>query len=52
MMEEMLGWQWHQLDHMKIICNLFLTDIHTSTASLNYYGLDALPATQQKVSKD
>jgi len=21
MKQEMMGWQWHQLDHMQIICN-------------------------------
>jgi len=23
--QEMMGWQWHQLDHMKIICTLLQT---------------------------
>jgi len=22
----MMGWQWHQLDHMQIICTLLQTD--------------------------
>jgi len=26
MNEEMMGWHWHQLDHMQIICNLLQTD--------------------------
>jgi len=26
MKEEMVGWQWHQLDHRQIICNLLQTD--------------------------
>jgi len=30
----MMGWQWHQLDHMQIICILFQTDSHASTSSL------------------
>jgi len=34
--EEMMGWQWHQLDHMKITCTLLQTDNHTSTSSLNF----------------
>ena len=29
--QEMMGWQWHQLDHMQIICTLLQTDNHTST---------------------
>ena len=34
MKKEMMGWQWHQMDHMKIICTLLQTDNHTSTSSL------------------
>jgi len=29
-----MGWQWHQLDHMHIICTLLQTDNHSSTSSL------------------
>ena len=29
----MLGWQWHQLDHMQIICTLLQTENHTSISS-------------------
>jgi len=51
MKQKMIGWQWYQLDHMQIIiCTLFQTDNHTTTSSLNFYGLDALPATQQHQS--
>jgi len=25
MKQEMVGWQWHQLDHMQIICNSLQT---------------------------
>jgi len=31
--QEMMEWQWHQLDHMQIICTLFQTDNHNSTWS-------------------
>jgi len=31
----MMGWQWHQLDHMQIICTTLQTDNHASTPSLN-----------------
>jgi len=48
MKQEIMGWQWHQLDCMQIICT---TDIHASTLSLNFYRLDALPHTQPTVSK-
>jgi len=26
MKQEMMRWQWYQLDHMQIICTLLLTD--------------------------
>jgi len=28
----MMGWQWHQLDHMQIICTSLQTDNHVSTS--------------------
>jgi len=31
-----MGWQWHQLDHMQIICTLLQTDNHASTSPLNF----------------
>jgi len=27
-----LGWQWHQLDHMQTICTSLQTDNHTNTS--------------------
>jgi len=36
MKQKSTGWQWHQLDHMQIICTLLQTDNHTSTSSLNF----------------
>jgi len=33
--QQMMGWQWHQLNHMQIICTSLLTDNHTSTSSLH-----------------
>jgi len=32
----MMGWQWHQLDHMQITCTVLQTDNHASTSSLNF----------------
>ena len=29
--QEMLGWQWHELDHMQIICTSLQTDNRAST---------------------
>jgi len=28
----MTGWQWHQLDHMQIICASLQTDNHARTS--------------------
>jgi len=36
MKQEMMGWQWHQLDHMPIICTSLQTDNYASTSSLNF----------------
>jgi len=49
--QEMMGWQWHQLDHMQIICTSLQTDNHDSTSPLSFYRPDALPATQPTVAK-
>jgi len=35
MKQEMMGWQWHQLDHMQIICTSLQTDNHASTSPLS-----------------
>jgi len=32
--QEMMGWQWLQLDHMQIVCTLLQTDHHASTPPL------------------
>jgi len=49
----MVGWQWHQLDHMQIIFHLALDrqPIHASTSPLSFYRPDALPAAQPTASK-
>ena len=33
MKQEMMGWQWHKLNHMQIICTSFQTDNHASLTS-------------------
>jgi len=43
-MKQEMGWQWHQVDHMQIICILLQTDNHASTSQL-FYRLNAFPAT-------
>ena len=35
--QEMMGWQWHQLDHMQIICTSLQIDNHASTSPLRFY---------------
>jgi len=47
----MLGWQWHHLDHMQIICTSLQTDNHASTSPISFYRPDALAATQLTASK-
>ena len=49
--QEIMGWQWHQLDHMQIICTLLWTDNCASTSPVSLYRLDALPAAQPTASK-
>jgi len=33
----MTGWQWHQLDHMQIICTSLQTDNYASTPPLSFF---------------
>jgi len=51
MKQEMIGWQWYQLDHMQIICTSLQTDNRASTSPLSFYRLDAFPAAQSTASK-
>jgi len=51
MEQEMMGWQWYQLDHMQIICTSLQTDNHASTSPLSFYRPDALPTAQPTASK-
>jgi len=44
------GWQWHQMEHVQIICTLLQTDNHASTSSI-FYRPDALPNAQPTVSQ-
>jgi len=34
MKRKMMGWQWHQLHHMQIICTSLQSDNHAGTSSL------------------
>ena len=46
-----MGWQWHQLDHVQIICTLLQTDNHACTSALMFYRPDALPDAQPTVCR-
>ena len=45
----MMRWQWHQLDHMQIICTSLQTDNHASTSTLSFFysRMPFLPPNQQ-----
>ena len=45
-----LGWPWHQLDHMQTICTSLQTDNHTNT-SLNFCRRDAFRDAQPRASR-
>jgi len=45
MKQEMMGWQWHQLDHMQIICTFLPPDKQASSS----FFKDALPDAQTQV---
>jgi len=51
MKQEMMGWRWHQLDHMQIICTSLQTDNHASTSPLGFYRPDVFPAAKSTASK-
>jgi len=50
----MMEWQWHQLDHMQIICTSLQTDNHASTSPLSFFTgrMPFLPPNQQYQSTD
>ena len=47
--QEMMGWQWHQLD--QIICTSLQTDNSANTSSFNLYRPDDLPDAQPTLSE-
>jgi len=32
-----MRWQWHQVDHMQIICTSLQTNNHASTSPFNFF---------------
>jgi len=49
--QEMMEWQWQQLDNMQIVCTSLQTDNHASTSPFSFYRPDALLAAQPTASK-
>jgi len=43
-----MGWQWHQLDHMQIICTSLQTDNQVSTSPLSFTGRMLFLTTNQQ----
>jgi len=52
MKQEMIEWQWHQLDHMQIISTSLQTDSHASTSSFFTRRLLFLMSNQQRQSTE
>ena len=55
MKQEVMGWQWHQLDHTQIICTSLqtTTDNHISTIPLSFFqALPFLSPNQQRQSTE
>jgi len=51
--QEMMGWQWHQLDHMQIISTSLKTVNHASSHHLVFTGhVPFLPPSQQRQSNE
>jgi len=48
MKEEMMGWEWHQLDHMQFIWTSLKTDNQASTSPLSFYMPEAFPPPNQQ----
>jgi len=49
-----MEWQWHQLDHMQIICTSLQSGNYTSTSSLTFLqaGCSTLMPNQQHQSTE
>ena len=52
--QEKIGWQWHQLNRMQIICTSLRTDNHASTSSLHIFTgrMSFLPPNEQRQSTE
>jgi len=54
MKEEMTGWQWHQADHVQIMCTSLQTDNDASTSSVDFLqtGCFLMPSRQCQSTED
>jgi len=51
--QKMMGWLWHQLDHMQIMCILLQIDNNASTTPPSFTGrMPFLPTNQQRQSTE
>jgi len=50
----MMGWLWHQLDHMQIMCISLQTDNNASTTPPSFFTgrMQFLPPNQQRQSTE
>jgi len=48
---DMMGWQWHQLNHMQAICTSLQKITTPAPHQSDFYGPDGLPDTQLTASK-
>ena len=48
---DMMGWQWHQLNHMQAICTSLQKITMPAPHQSDFCGLDALPDTQPTASE-
>ena len=46
----MMGWQWHQLDHMQTICTSLQTDNHAIIMIMHYTNLQLLSTLYRQLS--
>jgi len=48
--QEIMGWEWHQLDHMQIICTRFRQVTMAAPQHSVFHGMDVLPNSQSTAS--
>jgi len=51
MKQEMMGWQWHELDHMQNICNSLQTDNYAVLYTLQWEHITQNDYLLQSINK-